>query len=259
VYGVFSDIVETLIYFALGVVATTLGSLSGLGGGFISVPTLYYLGVPMRISIATSKFMVFVNSLVSTYRYSKRLSIPLDLYVSVVSTMIATAYLGAYLVAVLPVNTLKLIIGVLLLAAGVNMVISGYKERRLKLGKMARCALGAVSGAISGFVAGITGLGGGVVNVPVFIYILAASPHLAVSLSMACIAPSSLSSVVRHVLDNIVDWRLGIPLSAGALVGGYIGPRIALRTRRERLVKVVGAVLLVAISRFIIEAMLGVE
>ena len=61
------DGLSTLVYWFIGVVATLLGSMSGLGGGFLSVPLLYYIGVSMPVAVATSKFMVFINSIISTY------------------------------------------------------------------------------------------------------------------------------------------------------------------------------------------------
>jgi uncharacterized membrane protein YfcA len=250
---------ELALYGVIGLLATLLGSMSGLGGGFLSVPVLYYAGVAIQVSVATSKFMVFINSIVSTYRYSRRLRIPIETFIAVVTPMMITAYYGAYLVAVLPINTLKVVIGLILLVVGARMVIQGQPEKtplRSSSG-LVYYTLSTVSGAIAGLVAGITGLGGGIVNVPVFIYILGLDPHLAVSLSMACMAPSALTSVLRHFIDGLIDWNIGIPLSIGALIGGWIGPRVALGTRKEKLVRIIGAILLVAILRMLLEPVFG--
>jgi uncharacterized membrane protein YfcA len=251
--------VELVVYGVIGFLATLLGSISGLGGGFLSVPVLYYTGVAIQVSVATSKFMVFVNSIVSTYRYSRRLRIPIRTFLAVVAPMMVTAYYGAYLVAVLPVSTLKVVISLILLTVGARMVIQGQPEKtplRSSSG-IVYYTLSAVSGAIAGLVAGITGLGGGVVNVPVFIYILGLDPHLAVSLSMACMAPSALTSVLRHFIDGLINWGIGIPLSIGAVIGGWMGPRVALGTRKERLVRIIGVILLAAILRMLLEQLLS--
>jgi len=73
---------------------------------------------------------------------------------------------------------------------------------------------------------------------------------------MACMIPSSISSVIRHIIDGLIDWSIGIPLSIGALIGGWIGPRIALRMKKEKLVKIIGGVMIIATLRIIIESII---
>ncbi len=252
-----------IVYFLLGIVAALLGSMAGLGGGFLAIPVLYYMGVPPQYVVGTSKFMVFVNSIVSTYRYSKKIRIPVKLYIAVVVPMITTAYVGAYLVAVLPSTILVLVIGIVLLAGSIRMLIPSptrVEARASKLGENKETSreylLGIASGLLAGIVAGVSGLGGGIVNVPVFIYILGLSPHQAVSLSMACILPSAFSSVVRHQLDHVINWNIAIPLSIGAVLGGWIGPRIALGIEKEKLRKIIGVIIALATTRIIIEALM---
>lgn len=252
--------INLLIYFLVGIIASLLGSMAGLGGGFLAIPSLYYLGVQLQYVVGTSKFMVFVNSVISTYRYSRKMKFPVKLYVSVVAPMILTAYLGAYLVVVLPSKILVLVIGVILLAGSIRMIIStrsSSSTRDTKPTNNRMYVLGVLSGSVAGIIAGISGLGGGIVNVPVFIYLLGLDPHLAVSLSMACILPSALSSVVRHVIDNVVDWNIAVPLSIGAIIGGWIGPRIALGLKKETLRRIIGLIIAIATTRIIVEAIIG--
>ncbi len=173
--------------------------------------------------------------------------------------MILTAYVGAYLVVVLPSKILVLAIGVILLAGSIRMIVStqgSLTTQSTKPTSNRMYALGVLSGSIAGLVAGVSGLGGGIVNVPVFIYLLGLDPHLAVSLSMACILPSALSSVIRHIIDHVVDWSIAIPLSIGAVIGGWIGPKIALGIKKETLRKIIGLIIALATTRIIIEAII---
>lgn len=242
----------------IGLMASLIGSMSGLAGGFLAVPLLYYLGIYVRYVVATSKFMAFTTSLVSTWRYSRSIKIPLKLYVPIVVPMTIFSYLGAYLVAILPTRYLTLSLGVILLCISLGMALRGggkgdessdpVKERN-------RAALQALSGAFAGFVAGISGLGGGVVNVTIFIYVLKMSPHLAISLSLACILPSSFISVIRHLADGLIYWEIAIPLSLGALVGGWIGPRIAMSLKEEVLRRIIGGVIAISALHMVINAL----
>ncbi len=244
------------LYFLVGLMASFLGSMAGLGGGFLAVPTLYYLGLPISNAVATSKFMVFINSLTSTYRYSRRLKNPVKLYLAVVTPMTVTAYLGAYLAATTPKKILALIVGLVLLAGSTRMLLEkGEKRGEKKLVDERRVyVLGAFLGTISGIISGLTGLGGGVVNVPAFIYVLNLPVHNSASLSMACILPAAISSTIRHAIDRLIVWKAAIPISLGAVVGGWLGPKTALKLSKEKLRKIIGAILFAAVLRMILQA-----
>lgn len=91
-----------------------------------------------------------------------------------------------------------------------------------------------VLGAIAGIVAGLFGIGGGLLIVPVLIFSFAAqgmSPdvltHAAVATSLATIVVTSLSSVRAHHKRGAVRWELFKPLSLGILVGAFLGVKVA--------------------------------
>jgi len=228
------------VYLLVGFAASLIGSMLGLGGGFLALPVVLALAPTPSKAVASVKFMVFVTSLVSTARYASRVKVSVEEVLFTAVPMVATAYAGAYLVAIIPPKTLLAVIGTALLALSLYKIPLTLFERRRASDNRSSSAsppryLYVVSGSLAGFVAGITGLGGGVVNMPVFLQVLKLDPHTAVSLSMACILPSSLSSVVRHLIDNLVDWSIAVPLSIGAVFGGLMGPTIALKMGKREL------------------------
>lgn len=94
-------------------------------------------------------------------------------------------------------------------------------------------AILAASGVLAGFVAGMLGVGGGIVTVPVLEYSLrfAGVPeeyrmHVAVATSLAAIIPTSISSARTHHSRGAVDWPLakswGVPMILGAAVGSVL-------------------------------------
>jgi len=97
----------------------------------------------------------------------------------------------------------------------------------------------AVSGVIAGFVAGLLGVGGGIVTVPVLEFTLrfAGVPeeyrmHVAVATSLAAIIPTSLSSARTHHARAAVDWDLvrhwAAPMFIAALAGSFLAARAPL-------------------------------
>ncbi|RLG77754.1 MAG: hypothetical protein DRO12_01365 [Thermoprotei archaeon] len=253
------EILWTLAYVVLGFVAATFGSMAGLGGGFLMVPTLYYLSFSPQNAVAISKFMVGTNAVVSSFRYYRRLRIPLRLYAVVAPPMIACAYVGAYLTVVLPRVQLTLIIALILIVGSVRMLVSSRASKKsgsqsAKGSSISSTIIAFSGGALAGLVAGVSGLGGGIVAVPVFMYLLGLDPHTAVGLSMMCIMPSAIASIIRHTTDRTIIWSIAIPAAIGALGGGWVGPHLALRTPREKLRKYIALIILLASVRMIVES-----
>src|SRR5262249_48926845 len=109
-------------------------------------------------------------------------------------------------------------------------------------GDLGTLALGLViSGVAGGLVAGMLGVGGGIVIVPILYHVLAllgvdesVRMHVTVGTSLATIIPTSLSSVRAHNKRGAVDWNLlkrwAIPMLLGVLVGsalaGFVSGRV---------------------------------
>ncbi|MES2674552.1 MAG: sulfite exporter TauE/SafE family protein [Pseudomonadota bacterium] len=89
-------------------------------------------------------------------------------------------------------------------------------------------------GAVVGFLAGLLGLGGGGILVPIltsfFIYQGVHKDnvvHLALGTAMACMIISSLSSIRAHALRGAVEWRAVKAMAPGIIVGGFLTTRLA--------------------------------
>jgi uncharacterized membrane protein YfcA len=85
-------------------------------------------------------------------------------------------------------------------------------------------------GALTGFFAGMLGIGGGLILVPGLYFGLAAlgyggahAMHLAVGTALATILPTGLSSARAHWRRGAVDWALWRRLAPGALAGALAG------------------------------------
>lgn len=89
-------------------------------------------------------------------------------------------------------------------------------------------------GAFAGFFAGLLGIGGGSVLVPVLVMIFAAQGissgevmHLALGTSMAAIFFTSISSVRTHHAHGAVIWSIVARITPGIIVGTLLGTYVA--------------------------------
>jgi len=94
-----------------------------------------------------------------------------------------------------------------------------------------------------GFSAGLFGIGGGLISVPVLFYIFGALGisndylmHLAVGTSFAIIVPTSISSVLTHHKFNAVDFNIVKTYGLYAVLGAILGTIFASTLKTEQLI-----------------------
>jgi len=92
----------------------------------------------------------------------------------------------------------------------------------------------ALLGSLAGFLAGLLGIGGGVILVPLFIWAFKVSGfhpdiivHLAFGTSLAIIIPTALSSTFGHRKRGNVNWHHVVFLAAGGTIGAFVGATVA--------------------------------
>jgi len=91
-------------------------------------------------------------------------------------------------------------------------------------------------GATAGFLAGLLGIGGGIILVPLFLHVfpLVDFPgesfvHLAFGTSLGIILPTAISSTFGHRKRGNVDWGQVSCLAIGGVIGAVIGSSLAAR------------------------------
>ncbi|MFK0571376.1 sulfite exporter TauE/SafE family protein [Endozoicomonas sp.] len=104
-----------------------------------------------------------------------------------------------------------------------------------------------ILGACAGGMAGLFGIGGGLIIVPVLIFsfkIQGMSPevltHMAVGTSLATMAITSLSSIKAHQERGAVQWPIFVTLSIGILAGAFLGVYAAINLSGHLLQKLLG-------------------
>ncbi|MDA3903617.1 MAG: sulfite exporter TauE/SafE family protein [Desulfuromusa sp.] len=102
--------------------------------------------------------------------------------------------------------------------------------------------LALVMGSFAGFLAGLLGIGGGVILVPLFLWlfsIVGFPPdlivHTAFGTSLAIILPTAISSTLAHRKRGNVDWHMVAFLALGGIFGSLLGSSAAAVIPGEKL------------------------
>ena len=94
-------------------------------------------------------------------------------------------------------------------------------------------ALCLLLGTVVGFLAGLFGIGGGLIHVPALIYLMGFPTHMATATSHFILATSTSVGTLTHFLNGHIHFEVAIPCGIGALLGGQLGAFIAKRLRAK--------------------------
>lgn len=91
-----------------------------------------------------------------------------------------------------------------------------------------------LTGAAAGVSAGLLGIGGGLIIVPILFFVFSAQPgspehvmHMALATSLATIIVTSVSSAWAHHKHGAVLWPVVFDLSPGIIIGAWLGVMLA--------------------------------
>jgi len=84
----------------------------------------------------------------------------------------------------------------------------------------------ALIGLIAGVISGMFSAGGGLILVPIFVYVLKLSEKQARATSLFCILPMVVITAIIYSRNNFIDWQIGIKCAIGGIIGGLIGGKL---------------------------------
>lgn len=108
-------------------------------------------------------------------------------------------------------------------------------------------------GVISGIVAALCGVGGGVVMVPAFVFFLKLPQKTAVATSLAIIIPTALMATTQNARSGFVDWKIAAVTAVSASVLAYFGAGWLKTLSNESLTRIFGIILVVFGVRMLLQ------
>lgn len=236
----------------IGSAAGILGGLFGVGGGFIIVPALIgFAKMDRRLAHGTSMAATLPIALGTMITYAFHGHVDWTVAALMTIGSIAGAIVGTYLLRVVPHNVLVLVFVATVLATAARLLIGSEPGGRADLDMLMAVLLVGI-GFLTGVLAGLLGIGGGVVRVPAMVVLLDMPAVIAKGTSAAVIVPTAVVGTIRNHKHGNVDIRsaatVGLFGAAAAVVGGLISTSLS-----ERLSNAMFAVLLlfVAISQLL--------
>lgn len=266
------DFVEIIAGVGAGLLAGFVGSMLGLGGGFIMVPILHLgFGLKIEYAIGTSLAIMIFTASSSALGYWRQRRIDAKLVGYLVITSLPAVVLGAYVSSMVDRDTLKIIFGIALSLAAIRMFIGrkalasrGFKKHVLVRRVVDRegtvfeynvnLVLTMIFAGVAGFSAGLLGIGGGIVNVPVLTF--SGLPiHLAVATSSFLIIFNAITGAASHAFLHNINYTMAAAIVPGVIVGAQLGAFASKRVKPGKLRLILAFALLLLALRMIATAL----
>ena len=258
-----SDVVVNPLFLAgVGFLVGLLGGFFGVGGGFLAGPMMYLVGIPMNFVVGTDLVHMTGKSIVAARRHRALGHVDIKLGLLMVLGTIPGIEVGARIIEGLEASgTIDQIIGptyiVILVIIGaftawestraMRMVRTEQMDAReaLAFQRVTRRAhsvrlpphvslpnsgiesisLWVVLGVsfLIGLLAGVLGVGGGFIRMPMMIYLIGVPTHVAVGTDPFEVVFSAGFGTLTHGLKGNVDILMAPVLHTGAAIGAQIG------------------------------------
>lgn len=252
-----------MVYFLcliVGIVASFTGSLLGLGGGIILIPTMLYLQdsingfswVTPQSIVGISLITMVFTALSSTIAYGRDGRIDYRTGFIILCGSIPGGMLGSWINQFIQSEQFLLYFGSVVILLALLMFIKRDPEKAINKTKNSKnlrsfvidgqkfeytvpVLIAVPVSVIVGLLSGLFGIGGGAVIVPVMILIFMIPPHIAIATSMFMILVTSFFSSLTHVFLGHIAWLYLLFIIPGAWIGGTLGAKVNQRLKSSRL------------------------
>lgn len=212
-----------------GALFSFIGTLVGLGGGVFMVPLLVLVaGFPLPIAVGSVALALFPSALISTINNARLKKIDYKAAIRLEIPTIFGAWAGALLTAILPVRPLEFIFAAFILFMAWHM---RHKKEAGKFVLKFKNHIGiGFLGVLSGILAGLFGVGGGVLKTPILLRIFSLPAKRAAATSLAMIMVTAMVSSFKHWQLGHIDERaipVVIGFASGSIIGNLFGKKIS--------------------------------
>ena len=216
----------------IGLAGGSLGGLVGLGGGVIMIPLLTsWMGLTQHAAHGSSLVAVLFTAVSGGAGYARQGAVDLTAAVAVAASAMLMARLGARASGRVSSARLQGYFGMFLVGVSLLLPVSRYLMAHVDSGTalppVVVAAGGLVIGVISGYLAGMMGVGGGAIVVPALVVGLGFPQHLAQGTSLIQMIPTAVSGIWTHHRLGHIQWHMAPWLGVGAIAGGWVGSVVA--------------------------------
>ncbi|MDR7073079.1 sulfite exporter TauE/SafE family protein [Fictibacillus barbaricus] len=248
------------IYILLGLCIGIFSGFFGIGGGFILTPVLILFGIPPLSAIGTSLMYSIGTSISGVAAHLRFKNIIWKVALVLGAAGIIATQVAHPLVVWLDKNGYDdtVIPGFYILLLGYFALSLLYKQSKQKTNTKSDVYSFSWPKAIfigftGGFISTTLGVGGGFVMVPLLISIMNFHSRKAVGTSLVSVFLIVTAGFITYASSTQLEYKLGILLILGALVGTQIGAKLTTIYSNDQIQKYLGALYITILTSVILK------
>lgn len=246
------DPIYLLVLVVTGLLVGVLSGLLGVGGGFFMVPIQFglfsSLGIPedlaLRLSFGTSLAVILPTVVSGAVGHHRKGAVVWRAGVLIGLSSLAGAVTGVFIATHVPAAPLEIFFGLVVLGAGARTYLSS--PERDGSGAPEVCTRTCLLwGLPVGLVSGLTGIGGGVLLVPILVVVMHFGMRYAVATSTVVMVFTAAGGVASYILNGLgtpglpptalgyVDLLQAAVLVAASIPAAQVGVHMAHRIPQQ--------------------------
>ncbi|MFH1149056.1 MAG: sulfite exporter TauE/SafE family protein [Actinomycetota bacterium] len=263
----------------IGFAASVLSGMFGIGGSALTTPAIrLLLDASPAIALGTPLPVTIPTAAAGAFTYARRGLVDRRVALWSMAAGLPGAALGALLTRWLNLHYLMLATGAVILYLAFETARRGIRggppldeevdsaeaeewddagERPSAPGPRHVVPLSLATGFAAGLFSGLLGVGGGLVLIPGFLYLLKMPLKKVFGTSLAVIVVIAIPGTAVHSLLHHVNWTLALYLTIGAIPGAILGARITIRTPERTLYLMFASLLAVFGVLFIVNEIIS--
>ncbi|MDQ6697918.1 MAG: sulfite exporter TauE/SafE family protein [Actinomycetota bacterium] len=256
-------ILSAIAIVAIGLASGVLSALFGVGGAVLTTPGVRLLGLSPILSVGSTIPAILPGAVTGSVRYNREGLISWRIGLVCGASGAAFAIAGAEVSDHVNAHLLMVLTAGLLMFSGVQAALPARAPVGDAPAPPADAAVTSTAtivretgpapattvstgrlvlvGSAAGFVAGLLGVGGGIVLVPVFTGLLHLRQKEAVASSLVAVAIFSVPALITHSILGHVNWAVALLLAVGVVPGARFGSHLTVSTSDQTLRLLCGA------------------
>ena len=245
--------IESIFMYLTFFIAAGISSMIGIGGGVLYVPILLAFDFSFYQAAAISIFIIMALSISASLVYYRVKLVDWKLALIIEPLTAIMSLVGGYYSSFVQIKELKLLFILVLIVSGYFMIkpIKEIQDKFInekkwgywlrKFGEeeySVNLLIGLPIAALAGIVAGLLGIGGGVIIVPLLVLLLGVPMKIAVGTSCFMAGITALFGFWGHYFAGHFEPKIALILALVVFTGAQAGSRISIKVDKILLKKI---------------------
>ncbi len=218
-----------LLLILTGYFAGFIGSLLGLGGGIIVVPSLTLIGVDIKSAVAISILTTIATWASASEKYLKTQLVDFKIAFLLGSATSLGAFLGSRFLYLFSEKIIVFVFVIIAFVVILSNLMNIRRDNEKYEYSLSRLFVSFLFMNIAGFISAVLGIGAGVFKVFTMDRIIRLPYRTSTATSMFLIGITASSSAVYYAYKGDFEPRYASLVAIGAILGGITGSRVMLR------------------------------